>query len=76
MKIDRAPLFTKVFRFDRSNPQPAVGHLDRLATIRTRLAQFPGVHVIGSGYDGVGIPDCVKQAEETAARILRSSRHE
>jgi oxygen-dependent protoporphyrinogen oxidase len=70
MTIKGKPLFTKVFRFDRSNPQPAVGHLERLATIREHLARYPGVYVIGSGYDGVGIPDCIKQAEETAARIL------
>jgi hypothetical protein len=30
---------------------------------------MPGLHVIGNAYDGVGIPDCVRLAEQTAAQI-------
>jgi protoporphyrinogen oxidase len=38
---------------------------------RTReiLASCPGVYLVASGYDGVGIPDCVRQAEGTAQCI-------
>jgi oxygen-dependent protoporphyrinogen oxidase len=75
MRIDGAPLFSKVFRFDRSNPQPLVGHGARLDRIRARLARhehLAAVHVIGSGYDGVGIPDCVRQATRTADDIVRA----
>jgi oxygen-dependent protoporphyrinogen oxidase len=70
MKLDAKPYFAKVFRFNRSNPQPEVGHLGKMRALRERLARHPGLHVAGSGYDGVGIPDCVRQAEEAAARIV------
>jgi protoporphyrinogen/coproporphyrinogen III oxidase len=62
------PIFSHVFRFDRSSPQPLVGHIDRVARIRGLLAEWPGLHLIGSGF-AIGIPDCVKLAQETAKAI-------
>jgi oxygen-dependent protoporphyrinogen oxidase len=48
-------------------PQYEVGHLDRVARIRSSLP--PGIVVTGSAYDGVGIPDCVRAAGEAAERV-------
>jgi oxygen-dependent protoporphyrinogen oxidase len=67
--IRGAPRFAKVFRYPKASPQPHVGHADRVARIRARLETLPGLHVIGNAYDGVGIPDCVRLAEQTAAQI-------
>jgi oxygen-dependent protoporphyrinogen oxidase len=74
MKVEAEPLFSRVFRFARSNPQPVVGHLGTLAAIRERLHDLPGVYLAGSGYDGIGIPDCVRQAEEAAKAILANAQ--
>ena len=63
------PLFHRIYRWPRSNPQYDVGHLDRVAAIEGGLPA--GIYVTGSPYKGVGLPDCVKQAQETAARIAR-----
>ncbi len=63
------PRFAKVFRYRKASPQPLVGHADRVARIRARLETLPGLYVIGNAYDGVGIPDCVRLAEQTAAQI-------
>ena len=71
--VGGAPLFTRVFRFNQANPQPLVGHLTRVAKVRTMLGRWPGIHVAGSGFDGVGIPDCVRQAGEVAGAILSTS---
>ncbi|MCL2779364.1 MAG: protoporphyrinogen oxidase [Polyangiaceae bacterium] len=67
--ITRAPTFTRVFRFHRASPQPAVGHLGRMARLRRRLESLPGLHIGGNGYVGTGISDSIKQGEEIAARI-------
>ena len=67
--IQGAPHFAKVFRYPKASPQPLVGHADRVAHIRARIETLPGLHVIGNAYDGVGIPDCVRLAEQTAAQI-------
>jgi len=50
-------------------PQYVVNHLDRLARIYTQLAQLEGLHLVGNAYEGVGIPDCVRLAKDTADRI-------
>jgi oxygen-dependent protoporphyrinogen oxidase len=66
------PLFTRVHRFAHASAQPLVGHLGRIREVNERLARLPGLFVAGSGYDGVGIPDCIRQAERVAATIVAS----
>jgi len=68
--ITAEPQVARVFRYPKSNPQPVVGHKDRLARIRRAVSDVPGLHAGGAAYDGVGLPDCVRQANEMAARIL------
>jgi oxygen-dependent protoporphyrinogen oxidase len=50
-------------------PQYEVGHLDRVAEIERGLP--PGLFVVGQAYRGAGIPDCVRQANELAERLLQ-----
>jgi oxygen-dependent protoporphyrinogen oxidase len=63
------PLLKRVYRWVRANAQHEVGHLDRLARIETALATVPGLHLTGSGYRGVGIPDCVADGRATALKV-------
>src|SRR5262249_59641782 len=63
------PLFTRVYRWERANAQHEVGHLDRVAAIDRALAQHPGLFVTGSGFRGVGIPDCVADGRATARAV-------
>ena len=69
MKFRAEPLFTRVFRFTRTSPLPTVGHLARVARIRAEAANAPGLHPIGSAYDGVGIPDTIKLADATGRAL-------
>jgi oxygen-dependent protoporphyrinogen oxidase len=64
------PRFTRVNRYVRSNPQPLVGHGGRVERIRALASAFPGLHLAGAAYDGVGIPDCVRQARAAAHAAL------
>jgi oxygen-dependent protoporphyrinogen oxidase len=63
------PVLARVFRHDRASPQPDVGHLERMRALGERLARVPGLYVIGNGYGGTGIPDCIKQANAVAKTI-------
>lgn len=56
-----------IVRWPRAMPQYELGHLARVQRIRDELP--PGVFVVGSAYDGVGIPDCVRAAGETADQV-------
>ncbi len=69
MRIEARPSMTHVFRFLRASPQPLVGHPGRMREARAILAKTPGIHLVASGYDGVGLPDCVRQAEAAAKAI-------
>lgn len=63
--------FTRVYRYREASPQPVVGHLARLERIRARAAAIRGFHLAGAAYDGVGIPDCVKQARRAADAVTQ-----
>ncbi|MGE5359018.1 MAG: protoporphyrinogen oxidase [Bacteroidales bacterium] len=65
--ISGAPEFVRLYRWNRANAQHDVGHLARMAAIDNRLRQVPGLYVTGSGFRGVGIPDCIADARATAA---------
>ena len=74
MGIDAEPVFSRIYRWPRANPQYDVNHLERVAAIEGALP--PGVFVSGSPYRGIGIPDCVhqgQQASEAAASYQRAS---
>jgi oxygen-dependent protoporphyrinogen oxidase len=64
------PVLARVFRHDRASPQPDLGHLERMRALGERLARVPGMYVIGNGYGGTGIPDCIKQANAVAKALL------
>ena len=60
---------TRVSRWGGGLPQYTVGHLDRVARIRSAVAGQPGLAVCGAAYDGIGIPACVATAQAAAAQI-------
>jgi oxygen-dependent protoporphyrinogen oxidase len=66
LRITARPELARVYRWERASAQHEVGHLARLASIDRLLADHPGVFVTGSGYRGVGIPDCVADGRATA----------
>jgi oxygen-dependent protoporphyrinogen oxidase len=68
--ITTTPKFVRIHRWAHAMPQYTVGHPDRLKRIRNLMAQHDGLHVVGAAYEGVGIPDCIRGAKETALRVL------
>lgn len=61
------PERASVVRWPGSMPQYGVGHLERVASIRAALPT--GIVVAGQAYDGVGVPDCVRAANEAAEQV-------
>ena len=62
------PEAARLVRWEAAMPQYEVGHLDRVRAAREAL--LPGIFLVGSAYDGVGIADCVRGAGEAAERVL------
>jgi oxygen-dependent protoporphyrinogen oxidase len=52
-------------------PQYVLGHNERLSCIGQGLAKHPGLFVTGSAYHGIGISDCIHEAELMAEQCLR-----
>jgi protoporphyrinogen/coproporphyrinogen III oxidase len=71
MGLAAEPLWSRVFRFESARPQMRVGHLATMRTVREQLAQAaPGVWAAGDGYDGAGIPDCIRQGQEAGRAMV------
>jgi len=66
--IQTAPLFHRIFRWDRANPQYDVDHLALVEQIERSLPH--GLYVTGSAFRGVGMPDCVYQSQQTVTRLV------
>jgi protoporphyrinogen/coproporphyrinogen III oxidase len=63
------PLFSRIYRWERSNAQHEVGHITRVAAIERALTKHPGLFITGSGFRGTGIPDCVADGRATAKAV-------
>ena len=70
MHVTATPVVQKVFRWKNGNPQYDVGHLDRVAKMEALAATIPRLYLTGSAFRGIGIPDCVKNAQATVEQIL------
>jgi len=70
MGIATEPILTKVYRWEKANPQYKVGHLEQVAEIEKMMAQHPGLFVAGAAYRGVGVADCIHQGVQTAEKVL------
>jgi oxygen-dependent protoporphyrinogen oxidase len=68
--LSGAPRLIEIGRHPRAMPQYTLGHLDRVAAIRRKLARHPRLFLTGIAFNGVGIPDCVHAAELTAESVF------
>ncbi len=73
MGITGDPERVWVFRWRPALPQYTLGHGERVAAIFHRAAMWPGLHLTGNAYQGVGIPDVVAGAKRTAENLLLAS---
>jgi len=62
------PAASRVHRWWHAMPQYERGHLDRVRRIREELP--PGIFLVGSAFDGVGVSDLARAARETAEAVL------
>jgi oxygen-dependent protoporphyrinogen oxidase len=73
--ISGRPRASRVFRWDGALPIYRVGHRERVERIERELAPLPSLALAGAGYRGSGIPDCIRQGEDAALRVLSSLTH-
>ena len=78
LPAEARPEYAQVARWQRAMAQYAVGHQERMARIRERVAALPGLKLAGNAYDSLGIPDCIRlgrgAARELAATLAAVER--
>lgn len=71
MKFNAKPLWVELTRLDKSMPQYKVGHRDLVSRLKDYAAKaYPGLYMIGTPFDGVGMPDGVRQVHELVQHIV------
>ncbi|RUT38779.1 protoporphyrinogen oxidase [Paenibacillus anaericanus] len=74
MNITARPLFTEITRLPKSMPQYPIHHLQHIAGLRQNMeSSLPGVYITGAAFEGVGLPDCIRQAKELAQRMANKA---
>jgi len=70
MGLTAEPSFATIIRWKEAIPLYTVGHLDRLAEAESMLPS--GIVLAGNAYRGVGINDCVREAEVAAGKVMEA----
>jgi len=68
LRLPPEPEASAVVRWPDAIPQYGIGHLERVERIGAALPA--GIFVTGNAYRGVGLTDVVRDADETARRVL------
>jgi oxygen-dependent protoporphyrinogen oxidase len=67
--IAGGPELREVVRWRQVMPQYEVGHLERVASIESRVAGIGGIGLAGNWLRGVGVPMCIHCGELAAERV-------
>lgn len=71
MRFSAKPEWVRINRLIHCMPQYNVGHRAGIKAVREHVAEnYPNLHLIGTPFDGIGIPDGVKQAKELVQSIV------
>ena len=76
MSFSTQPEWVRINRLIHCMPQYNVGHRAGIKAVREHVAKhYPNLHLIGTPFDGIGIPDGVKQAKELVQSIVDSNEN-
>ena len=71
MRFSAKPEWVRINRLIHCMPQYNVGHRAGIKAVREHVAaNYPNLHLIGTPFDGIGIPDGVKQAKELVEKLV------
>jgi protoporphyrinogen/coproporphyrinogen III oxidase len=67
------PVLTVIRRWPNSLPQYAVGHLDRVFELDSRMRSQRGLAILGNALHGVGIPDLIRSSRDAARQASQQT---
>jgi len=69
LQIKAAPQNAWLTRWSHGLPFYRVSHAQTVQTIENYANAHPGLYFAGASYNGLGIPDCIRSAELTVAKV-------
>lgn len=66
---DAQPAFHLMHRWRRSMAQYGVGHTARMRELWGEVDRVSALALAGNGYDGIGIPDCIRTGRAAAKKL-------
>ncbi|MCM3667978.1 protoporphyrinogen oxidase [Mesobacillus maritimus] len=73
--IDAEPVASEVTNWSDQMPNYLISHPQSVAMLEQKLAaDYPGIHLAGCSYYGVGIPDCIENGIKTAQKIIHLNK--
>ncbi|MBU1568740.1 MAG: FAD-dependent oxidoreductase, partial [Proteobacteria bacterium] len=73
LQLSKDPVYTTVLRSSGGIPQLEKNYPQLLAWRQNFLASHPGLHILGFGWEGIGLNDMMKCASRAAENVLFSS---
>ena len=68
------PTAHRITRWDRAFPQYRPGHLGHILTIKkTLVSDLPRLYLAGAGYEGIGVPACIRQGNQVARTMTEET---
>ncbi|MFT5207030.1 MAG: oxygen-dependent protoporphyrinogen oxidase [Candidatus Omnitrophota bacterium] len=73
--LEGKPLFIESGRFTNSMPQYVLGHKELVQDIESSVRGIKSLYFCGNIHNGVGIPDCIRQAQLAANDLLKEKNN-
>ena len=70
--VSGAPNYTEVHRWVRGMPQYVIGHQAKVAKIQKLIDPWATLYITGAGFYGIGIPDCIREANRVAENLMQT----
>lgn len=73
IQIKNDPEFVVIHRMKKVRPLYGVGHIQWVRRLFDQLeTRLPRVYLAGSSYQGIGLPDCIRQGREVVDKMIDS----
>lgn len=72
LDVKVSPIWIDIERWKEAMPKYSVGHGERVKDWKRAVQTvYPTVQLAGASYEGVGLPDCVRQGQMAAKHVLQ-----
>jgi|WetSurMetagenome_2_1015567.scaffolds.fasta_scaffold75247_1 protoporphyrinogen/coproporphyrinogen III oxidase len=72
MNVSGAPVFSRIYRWERAIPQYNIGYQSVVEAIEQFERETPGFYICSNYRGGIAVGDCVMNGKKTAERLTQS----